>query len=67
MPTGTITWFSAERDHGFIEPDGGGPEVFARAAEIVAVVPEAFRPGVRVVYDVDVSTEAPEARRIQVI
>ncbi len=67
MPTGTIRWFSAERDHGFIEPDGGGPEVFARAADIAPVVPEAFSPGVRVVYDVDVSTEAPEARRIQVI
>lgn len=67
MPTGTIRWFSTERDHGFIEPDGGGPEVFARAAEIAPVIPEALRPGVRVVYDLDVSTEALEARRIQVI
>lgn len=67
MPTGTIRWFSTERDHGFIEPDGGGPEVFAHAAEITPVVPEAFRPGVRVVYDVDPTAEAPLARHIQVI
>lgn len=67
MPTGTITWFSAERGHGFIEPDCGGPEVFARAAEITPVVPDAFSPGVRVVYGVDATTAAPEARRIQVI
>ena len=67
MPTGTITWYSTERGHGFIEPDGGGPEVFIRTGEVTASSSETSTPGAKVVYDVDQTADAPEARRIQLI
>ena len=49
MPTGKVTWFDARKGFGFIQPDGGGPDVFVH---ISAVELSGLNEGQRVSFDI---------------
>jgi CspA family cold shock protein len=60
MATGTVKWFNAEKGFGFIEQDGGGPDVFAHYSAIATQGYRELQEGQNVSYEV---TQGPKARR----
>ncbi|WP_309053318.1 cold-shock protein, partial [Streptomyces sp.] len=52
MTTGTVKWFNAEKGFGFIEQDGGGPDVFAHYSNIAAQGFRELQEGQKVNFDI---------------
>jgi cold shock protein len=64
MAKGTVKWFNADKGFGFIEPDGGGPDVFAHHSNIVAQGYRELREGQKVEFDITQGQKGPQAENI---
>ena len=64
MLYGSVKWFSDAKGFGFIEPEGGGPDVFAHFSTIEMDGFRTLRPGDRVSYEV---LEGPKGKHAQQI
>ena len=51
MATGTVKWFNDAKGFGFIEPDGGGPDVFAHFSAIAMQGFKTLKEGARVRFE----------------
>ena len=52
MPTGTVKWFNAQKGFGFIQPEGGGKDVFVHITAVQAAGLNGLDEGQKVTYEV---------------
>ncbi|MBX3587371.1 MAG: cold-shock protein [Ramlibacter sp.] len=62
MASGTVKWFNDAKGFGFIEPDGGGPDVFAHFSSIAMEGFKTLKQGSRVSFEL---TDGPKGQLAQ--
>jgi cold shock protein len=65
MAKGTVKWFNSEKGFGFIEQEGGGPDVFAHYSNIAAQGFRELQEGQKVEFDVTQGQKGPQAENIR--
>ncbi|WP_406100886.1 cold shock domain-containing protein [Streptomyces sp. NBC_01003] len=64
MASGTVKWFNSEKGFGFIEQDGGGPDVFAHYSNISGNGYRELGEGEKVTFDITQGQKGPQAENI---
>jgi len=65
MTTGIVKWFSDAKGFGFIEPEGGGGDVFAHFSAVQMDGFRTLRQGSRVTYDLVQGPKGDSAQNIR--
>ena len=52
MATGTVKWFNATKGYGFIQPDGGGRDVFVHISAVERAGLSSLNEGQTVEYEI---------------
>jgi CspA family cold shock protein len=65
MASGTVKWFNSEKGFGFIEQDGGGPDVFVHYTAIAAQGYRELSDGQKVEFEVTQGEKGPQAANVQ--
>jgi len=52
MASGTVKWFNAQKGFGFIEPDGGGKDVFVHISAVERAGMNGLNEGQKISYDI---------------
>jgi cold shock protein len=52
VPSGTVKWFNATKGYGFIQPDGGGKDVFVHISAVERAGHTSLAEGAKVSFDV---------------
>jgi cold shock protein len=67
MANGTVKWFNDAKGFGFIEPEGGGADVFAHFSAIQMDGFRTLKQGARVTYELVKGPKGDLAQAIQVL
>jgi cold shock protein len=67
MATGTVKWFNDSKGYGFIQPEGGGKDVFVHFSQIAGEGFKTLSDGVKVEFETREGQKGPEATNVQII
>jgi CspA family cold shock protein len=69
MAQGTVKWFNDQKGFGFIQPDGGGKDVFVHISAIERAGMGALNEGQKIAFDViaDRKTGKSSAENLQAV
>jgi CspA family cold shock protein len=52
VATGTVKWFNSQKGFGFIQPDGGGKDVFVHISAVEKAGLSSLNEGAKISYDI---------------
>ena len=52
MAVGTVKWFNVQKGFGFIQPEGGGPDVFVHISAVERAEMRSLQDGQKISYEV---------------
>jgi CspA family cold shock protein len=64
MATGTVKWFNDAKGYGFIQPDGGGKDVFVHHSSIEGSGYKSLTEGAKVEFESREGQKGPEATNV---
>ena len=65
MAEGTVKWFNAEKGFGFIQPQGGGPDVFVHYSAIESSGYRSLDEGQAVQFEITQGQKGPQAASVR--
>ena len=66
MTTGTVKWFNSQKGFGFIQPDGGGKDVFVHISAVERAGLQGLNEGQKISYEVQAERGREAAVNIKV-
>jgi cold shock protein len=66
MATGTVKWFNATKGYGFIQPDGGGKDVFVHISAVEKAGYTGLAEGAKVSFDVVMNRGKESAENLKI-
>ena len=65
MATGTVKWFNPTKGYGFIQPQGGGKDVFVHVSAVEAAGMRSLNEGQKVSFDIQPDARGAKAGNLQ--
>jgi CspA family cold shock protein len=66
MAMGTVKWFNATKGYGFIQPDGGGKDVFVHISAVEKAGMSSLPEGAKVSYDIVANRGKESAENLRI-